>query len=231
VSTCPLCEISLDVIDYQGHELVQCLRCQGFWFPNEQFREIKHLGFAGLCADVSDGQSPPAAAEEGAPAELTCPDCADQTLAAYNYAYSSDIQLHRCPMCKGIWARPHALRDIDALLTNYQESLEDAKAKAVPLMMEVKRQFKEQEEVREAERRQKKRGIMGNLFRKKRPNVQTPVDIFANLSDQVKTLVMAESGIETDGYKVASRDDASRCDGSTDHVSKTETADSARKNR
>jgi Zn-finger nucleic acid-binding protein len=169
---------------YAEKDLFQCVQCRGFWFTNGLFREVKQVGFAELCSgpgsadETGEHQTPDA---QDMP-ELTCPDCADQALVAYNYAYSSDIQLHRCVQCKGIWADHAALLDIEQLLVNYQESLEDAKSKALPLMMEVKRQFKEKEEVWEAERRkQKKQGLLGKFFRKKSKEERKPVDIFEDI--------------------------------------------------
>jgi len=180
VSTCPNCKKTLELITHEEKELLQCTQCKGFWFTNGQFREIKQTGFSELCSEPAPQASPDVSDNEGV--ELACPDCSHETLLAYNYAYSSDIQLHRCPHCKGIWAEQAALLDIEQLLVNYQESLEEAKSKALPLMMEVKRQFKEKEEAWEAERqRQKKQGFFGKFFRKKTQKTQDPVDIFADI--------------------------------------------------
>lgn len=192
--TCPKCKKLLELMTYAEKEIFQCLQCRGFWFTNDLFREVKQVGFAGLCAaqtpedgvdtDQGDAHQSDAAriSEAQDTPELICPDCDGQALVAYNYAYSSDIQLHRCALCKGIWADRTALLDIEQLLVNYQESLEDAKSKALPLMMEVKRQFKEQEEAWEAERRkQRKQGLLGKFFRKKSKEERKPMDIFEDI--------------------------------------------------
>jgi Zn-finger nucleic acid-binding protein len=171
------------LITYAEKELFQCAQCRGFWFTNGLFKEVKQVGFAELCSglgsadETEEHQTPDT---QDLP-ELTCPACGDQPLVAYNYAYSSDIQLYRCVQCKGIWADQAALLSIEQLLVNYQESLEDAKSKALPLMMEVKRQFKEKEEAWEAERRKQKKGLLGKFFRKKSKEKRKPVDIFEDI--------------------------------------------------
>lgn len=197
MSKCPTCEETLEVVSYEEKEVLRCLRCHGFWFVNGLFREIKQIGFAGLCDDELSDQAAGNSVEDAV--ELECPDCSSQELVAYNYAYSSDIQLHRCAACKGIWANQTALADIERLLANYQESLEEAKAKALPLMMEVKRQFKEQEEAWEAERRKKKkRGFLGKLFQKKTEKAQNTVDVFADIRSECGLGIDAESRADAD---------------------------------
>lgn len=180
MSVCPVCKTALQLVSYEEKELWQCSQCRGFWFLDGQFRDVKQMGFAALCSADESSQAAHSASDDGA--EPMCPDCVNQPLVAYNYAYSSDILLYRCTACKGIWAEQQALTEIEALLENYQESLEEAKAKAMPLMMEVKRQFQEQEEAREAARqKRRKQGLMGRFFRKKPKQQQQPFDVFANL--------------------------------------------------
>ena len=202
MSNCPKCEETLEVVSYEGKDVLRCLQCRGFWFSNGLFREVKQVGFAGLCDDepstqAADNNADGNNSEDGE--ELACPDCSPQTLVAFNYAYSSEIQLHRCAVCKGIWANQSALADIERLLANYQESLEEAKAKALPLMMEVKRQFKAQEEALEAERRKKKkRGFIGKLFRKKAETEQKTVNVFADIRSEAGMSIDAESQTDAD---------------------------------
>jgi hypothetical protein len=103
-------------------------------------------------------------------------------LMPYNYAYSSQIQMHRCPQCKGIWSHSQALLDIEQLLINYQESLEEAKAKAMPLMMEVKRQVKEKAEVEAIERKNSRKGFFSRWFQPKVSQQQRFNEVFGDLS-------------------------------------------------
>ncbi len=199
MSTCPICKKTLAVISYEEKDLLQCLDCQGFWFTNGQFREVKQIGFSGLCANEHP-EPAPRNDPDNTP-ELTCPDCSDQILVAYNYAYSSDIQLHRCTACKGIWAEQQALSDIEALLANYQESLEEAKAKALPLMMEVKKKFTEEEEAREIKRNMKKKqGLFDKLFRKNTQKERKAVDIFADIRANADSYAGEDSHTETEVY-------------------------------
>jgi Zn-finger nucleic acid-binding protein len=178
VNTCPKCHRELARVTYEGVELLKCSHCQGFWFKNGAFRRVKQIGFAGFCGEASD-ESPGEGSSEAQTAEdLLCPDCSIP-LSEYAYAYSSDIHLHRCSQCKGIWADCLALVAIDQLLNSYQESLDEAKAKAIPLMLEVKEQIQREELARKEEQKfRKKRGLFNRLFGKKEPQQKTIEDIF-----------------------------------------------------
>lgn len=166
MSTCPTCQHTLLQFEYKGIELARCGECQGFWFKDGQFREVKGLGFSELPgtealaeeAEAENAEIPPD--EE---IELSCPDCAESSLMPYSYAYSSNIQLHRCAKCHGIWAEAAALVQIERLLNHYQESLEEAKSKALPLMMKVKNRI-QQEEREQEEQKQKKKGVLNRFF-------------------------------------------------------------------
>lgn len=161
MSTCPNCQQTLVQIDYKNIELLQCSDCQGFWFKDGQFREVKQLGFSELPGTTpSQPESEdPSTSSSSLSEELACPDCQDQLLVPYAYAYSSDIQLHRCAQCGGRWADYRELLRVEELLTGYQESLEEAKAKALPLMLQVKNQIQKEEE-----QQQKKKGVLNRIF-------------------------------------------------------------------
>jgi len=167
VSTCPQCQNELALFTYEGIELLKCSECKGFWFKPGAFREVKRIGFAGLqTEEVPESLSPPFSVPS-AEKEMQCPECS-QPLSTYAYAYSSDIHLYRCAQCKGIWAGYDALVNIEHLLASYNQSLDEAKAKALPLMLKVKEQFQQEEKVREEERKRKKKPRFFNrLFRKK----------------------------------------------------------------
>ena len=180
MSTCPKCRAELVPFTYGDKDLLKCAKCQGFWFRDGLFRDVKQIGFAGLY-DEEMLEIPSDSYPSSEDQELSCPDCSC-ALLDYNYAYSSDIQLHRCTECNGIWADGTDLRAIDQLLFNYKESLEEAKAKAMPLMMEVKRQFEEKERVWEDERKQmRKRGLFEKLFRKRESRNRKIENIFDDI--------------------------------------------------
>lgn len=167
MSTCPKCHRELTLFTYEGIELLKCSTCQGLWFKNRTFRQVKQIGFAGLHAEEQSPELPsePSSGSQDEE-EILCPECA-APLSAYAYAYSSDIQLHRCIQCKGIWADYSALLAIEHLLIGYKESLDEAKAKAIPLMLKVKKQIQQEEKTRKAERKSRKqRGVLGKFFKK-----------------------------------------------------------------
>jgi Zn-finger nucleic acid-binding protein len=178
VNTCPKCRRELILFEYEGVELLQCSECNGFWFSNETFRQAKRLGFAGLYAEKSSESFSERSSGVQADEDMLCPECSTP-LSAYNYAYSSDIQLHRCAQCNGIWAEYPALLEIERLLTSYKESLDEAKAKAIPLMLQVKEQIQQEEIARKEERkRRKKQGFFNRLFGKKESQARKIEDIF-----------------------------------------------------
>ncbi len=187
MNTCPTCQTTLRQIDYQQLTLLQCETCSGFWFREGQFRQVKAFGFSGLPGEPSedepDAENRIETATDREPPTLACPDC-DVSLMPYTYAYSTGIQLHRCPRCTGIWATYADLLQIERLLAGYRESLEEAKSKVIPLMMKVKQQIQEEEQARDADKRS--RSFFRRVFRGKpvknqpRPSLHDEVDTNAN---------------------------------------------------
>ena len=179
MSKCPKCEKELLFFEYQGIELLKCSDCSGFWFKDNKFREVKQVGFSGLAADVSpESRSESSSKLSSDKQEMMCPDC-EELLIPYTYAYSSDIQLYRCTRCNGIWANSTDLAHIEKLLTGYKESLDEAKSKALPLMLKVKKQIQQEERAREEERKRgKKHGVFKRLFGQKRSKNHKVEDIF-----------------------------------------------------
>ena len=166
MSSCPKCQHTLRQFDYKNIELSRCVECRGFWFQDGQFREVKQIGFAELPdseAAEEETEAESASSDSAEEPALVCPECEESFLMPYSYAYSSGIQLHRCAQCHGIWAENSALSRIEKLLNHYQESLEEAKSKALPLMMKVKDQIQQAEREQEKQK-QKKKGVFNRLF-------------------------------------------------------------------
>ncbi len=188
MNTCPTCQTTLRQIDYQQLTLLQCETCSGFWFREGQFRQVKAFGFSGLpgapSEDAPDADNTPETSADGEPPSLACPDC-DVLLMPYTYAYSTGIQLRRCPRCTGIWATYADLVRIERLLADYQESLEEAKSKAMPLMMQVKRQIQAEEQVRDADKRNNRffrRVFRGRSVKSQpRPSLHDEIDANADV--------------------------------------------------
>ena len=178
MSTCPKCQKELDFFEYNGIELLKCSDCNGFWFKNEKFREAKQAGFSGLSKlSLSELPSEEPLSSSSSVEEMRCPDC-QESLVPYAYAYSSEIQLYRCRNCQGIWADYADLVRIEELLTGYKESLDEAKAKALPLMLKVKKQIQQEERAREEERKRSKKGLFNRIFRPKDPQNRKVQNIF-----------------------------------------------------
>jgi Zn-finger nucleic acid-binding protein len=187
VNTCPKCKKELLPFEYHDIKLLKCSECKGLWFKDGKFRETKQIGFSELAADIPT-ESDSEASSEPSPDEqaMMCPDC-EETLVTFMYAYSSDIPLYRCPRCRGIWAYSADLRRIEELLTDYNESLEDVKFKALPLMLKVKEQVQQEEQARKQEqKRKKKRGFFSRLSGPKRSTDQTLQNILEEFEKDEK---------------------------------------------
>lgn len=187
MSICPKCQHELFIFQYEGIELLKCLTCNGFWFREGKFREVKHFGFEGLAeTPPSEQHSETLTASSSGSQELSCPDC-NALLVSFTYAYSSDILLYRCPECRGIWADYADLLRIEHLLVGYKESLDEAKAKALPLMLKVKKQIQQEERAKEEEQKQHKKGLFNRLFGEKGAKNRKIQDIFENDESQKDT--------------------------------------------
>jgi Zn-finger nucleic acid-binding protein len=188
VNTCPKCGKELLSFEYHGIELLKCFECKGFWFKDGKFRETKQIGFSELVADIpAESDSEPSSESSPDEQKMMCPDC-EEPLVAFMYAYSSDIPLHRCPRCRGIWAYSADLLCIEELLTGYNESLEDAKFKALPLMLKVKEQVQQEEQARKQEqKRKKKRGLFNRLSGPRRSTNRTLQDILKDFEKEEKS--------------------------------------------
>ncbi len=182
MSICPKCQHELFVVDYEGIELLKCGDCNGFWFREGKFREVKQQGFDGL-SRISPSEVTPETYQESSSAkeqDMRCPDCSE-LLVPFTYAYSSDIILHRCSACRGIWTDYADLLRIETLLAGYKESLDEAKAKALPLMLKVKKQIQQE---REEEQKQRKKGFFNRIFGEKGTKNRKIQDIFEDSDSQ-----------------------------------------------
>ncbi len=181
MNKCPKCENELLPFEYHALELLKCSNCHGFWFKDGKFRAVKQVGFSGLAADFPSESSSEPSSELSSEQDLICPDC-EELLLPFTYAYNSDVQLHRCTSCHGIWADASDLFRIEELLAVYKESLDEAKAKALPLMLNVKKQIQQEERTREKEQKQKKKpGLLGRFFGSKHSNDRKVQNIFDDI--------------------------------------------------
>ena len=76
---------------------------------------------------------------------------------------------------------------IEHLLAGYKESLDEAKAKALPLMLKVKKQIQQEERAKEEEQKQRKKGLFNRLFGEKGTKNRKIQDIFENDESQKDT--------------------------------------------
>ena len=183
MSACPKCHKELLLFEYKGIDLLKCPNCEGFWFQKGKFSEVKQLGFSDLSTSVpSENASEHASSPTPALQEIQCPDCV-VALLPYAYAYSSDVRLHRCTHCHGIWVNSADLLRIEQLLSGYKESLDEAKARVLPLMLKVKKQIRQEERAKEEEQKGRKKGLFNRFFRQKESRNRKIQDIFQDSDD------------------------------------------------
>lgn len=126
---CPHCSGRLVKLPWGELSLDKCQSCGGLWLDDKSLRRL--LGQGG--PDPGAAPTEPAHAASGRFAMLEtpgdsglpeptpqsdrklCPVC-QQELRAYQYAYSSGIQLDKCPSCQGVWVDAGELEEIQRFL-------------------------------------------------------------------------------------------------------------------
>jgi len=105
---CPRCKCMMRVVQEEAFNALLCESCGGMFYPREEF--AKHLEVVRAC--LPERPSPQEQAVGRAASGFTvaqarepCPGCS-APLETFNYAYTSDILLGKCPVCGGLWAEP-----------------------------------------------------------------------------------------------------------------------------
>ena len=110
---CPVCNISMDVIELGGIELDFCRNgCKGLWFDNFELRQVMSLDeqenrlldsfLEQKRVDDTDRAEP-----------LNCPRCDDSKLRRHKFSGVSDVFIDQCYICNGIWLDAGELRAIN----------------------------------------------------------------------------------------------------------------------
>ena len=118
---CPRCRSVLRVVEYDGIQVEVCSDCRGEWLHAEELEKIvEHHDHVFSDRDI-----------------LNCPHCETIEMERFNYADASDLQLHKCPECGGIWADKDQLEKVEELVDGWKASLTEDTAKFGPILKKV----------------------------------------------------------------------------------------------
>ena len=118
---CPRCRSVLRVVEYDGIQVEVCSDCRGEWLHAEELEKIvEHHDHVFSDRDI-----------------LNCPHCETIEMERFNYADASDLQLHKCPECGGIWADKDQLEKVEELVDGWKTSLTEDTAKYGPILKKI----------------------------------------------------------------------------------------------
>ncbi len=124
---CPRCRSSLRVVEYDGIQIEVCSDCRGEWLHAEELEKIiehhDHIFSARDLAALDTIKHPVVPVEDQDHDVLNCPHCETIEMDRFNYADASDLQLHKCSECGGIWADKDQLEKVEELLDGWKASL------------------------------------------------------------------------------------------------------------
>ena len=138
---CPRCRSVLRVVEYDGIQIEVCSDCRGEWLHAEELEKIvehhDHVFSARDIAALETVNRPLTPMEEQDRDILNCPHCETIEMERFNYADASDLQLHKCPECGGIWADKDQLEKVEELVDGWKTSLTEDTAKYGPILKKI----------------------------------------------------------------------------------------------
>jgi len=138
---CPRCRSVLRVVEYDGIQIEVCSDCRGEWLHAEELEKIvEHHDHVFSARDITALETvnrPLTPVEEQDRDILNCPHCETIEMERFNYADASDLQLHKCPECGGIWADKDQLEKVEELVDGWKASLTEDTAKYGPILKKI----------------------------------------------------------------------------------------------
>ena len=138
---CPRCRSVLRVVEYDGIQIEVCSDCRGEWLHAEELEKLvehhDHVFSARDIAALETVNRPLTPMEEQDRDILNCPHCETIEMERFNYADASDLQLHKCPECGGIWADKDQLEKVEELVDGWKASLTEDTAKYGPILKKI----------------------------------------------------------------------------------------------
>lgn len=115
---CPACKSELSPYSHGGETIDVCRDCDGIWFDSAELSAVaQSLLKEGNVRDQEVGDALGAKVKTAGEheEEKQCPRCGVST-QIFNYAYSSNVFLNRCPSCSGVWADSGELEGVAEFL-------------------------------------------------------------------------------------------------------------------
>ena len=138
---CPRCRSMLRVVEYDGVQIEVCSDCRGEWLHAEELEKIiEHHDHVFSTRDIAALESvnrPVLPVENQDHDILNCPHCETIEMERFNYADASDLQLHKCPECGGIWADKDQLEKVEELLDGWKACLNQDAAQYGPILKKI----------------------------------------------------------------------------------------------
>jgi hypothetical protein len=129
------------VVEYDGVQIEICSDCRGEWLHTEELEKIvehhDHVFSARDLAALESVSHPVTQVEDPDRDVLNCPHCETIELERFKYADASDLQLHKCPECGGIWADKDQLEKVEELVDGWKASLAEDTAKFGPILKKI----------------------------------------------------------------------------------------------
>jgi Zn-finger nucleic acid-binding protein len=138
---CPRCFSVLTVLEYAGFQVEVCSECRGEWLHAEELQKIvehhDHVLSAKEIASLEAVSKPVTSLEDQDRDVLNCPHCETIELERFNYADTTDLLLHKCPECGGVWADKEQLEKLDELVEGWKDCLNQDAAKYAPVLKKI----------------------------------------------------------------------------------------------
>jgi len=158
---CPVDGTDLDKVVFQGIEVDVCQKCGGVWFDRSELDDVMREAMA---QPQSVARLDPKAGATIKPTphrEITCPRC-QKTMIPEVFGKVSNIELDRCPQCRGQWADGGELSALVEYMHDPGESQRMQKlGEAIAQTVKQRQGLKDMAELG---RHSRQRVLMGSLF-------------------------------------------------------------------
>lgn len=121
---CPLCDLAMATVDYEGVPVHACDACGGEFIAAEPLRHIVNTRGRSFCpetrAALADHQPAHGVPVEARHRRLTCPSCR-HGMDVINYAGDTGVCVDRCGECHGLWLDRHELEKVQILMERWAD--------------------------------------------------------------------------------------------------------------
>lgn len=126
---CPICDVALKAIEFEGVHVEGCEQCGGLWFEQHELTELTRHDITHLHELEARFWDHRADKRERHPRR--CPNCGIN-LIPFEFKHTPGVILDGCKQCKGIWVDDGELDAIERRLEEYYRRREAAQRPAQP---------------------------------------------------------------------------------------------------